>query len=95
MKQCGLKIETALFVIFVTDRFAGYESYRTGCHSKRVEESTHYQLRIKDIGREDPSSTHLRCFAQDDTVVRYILLSKVNSNLLHLLCDSSNAIVFS
>ena len=48
---------------------------------ERVEESIHPRLCIKDIGCEDPSTTHLRCFAQDDTEIRYPVRSTLNSNL--------------
>ena len=58
---------------------------------ERVEESIHPRLCIKDIGCEDPSTTHLRCFAQDDTEIRYIVLSTINSNLCYqILCGMSN-----
>ena len=48
---------------------------------ERVEESIHPRLCIKDIGCEDPSTTHLRCFAQDDTEIRYFVRSTINSKL--------------
>ena len=50
---------------------------------ERVEESILPRLCIKDIGCEDPSTTHLRCFAQDDTEIRYLVRSMLNSNLAY------------
>ena len=52
---------------------------------ERVEESIHPRLCIKDIGCEDPSTTHLRCFAQDDTENRYFMRSTLNSHFTQII----------
>ena len=60
---------------------------------KRVEESMHHRLCLKDIRCEDPSTTHLRCFAQEDTENRCLVLSTLNSNL-RFFDDGDEAVVY-